>query len=145
MEIIYSDSGKVKVKLTADEIKKFSKVEKPFIEFPKGIDVVFFNDTLGISAHLTAGYAIYYNEARLWEARGNVTARNIEKGELLNSEELFWDEEKAIVYSTIFSRIKTKDGIFYGENGFEADQGLTRYKLIGSRGTVNIKDEALPK
>ena len=98
MEIIYSDSGKVKVKLTADEIKRFSKVEKPYIEFPKGIDVIFFNDTLGVSAHLTAGYAIYFNEARLWEARGNVIAKDIVEGKQLNSEELFWDEEKGKLY-----------------------------------------------
>ena len=145
MEIIYSDSGKVKVKLTADEIKRFSKVEKPFIEFPKGIDVTFFNDTLGVSAHLTAGYAIYYNEAKLWEARGNVIARDLVEGKQLNSEELFWDEEKGKIYSNIFSRIETKDGIFYGQNGFEANQNLTWYKLIGTSGTVNLKDEPAPK
>jgi len=140
IEIIYSDSGKVQMILTADEIKKFSRTETPYIEFPKGIDVVFYNDTFGIAAQLTAGYAIYYDKMKIWEARNNVTAKNFEKGEQLNSEELFWDENKGIIYSNIFTRIENKDGTFYGENGFEADQKLTRWKLKGSRGTVRFKE-----
>ncbi len=141
VEIIYSDSGKVKMQLTADEIKKFYRTETPYVEFPKGIDVKFFNDTFGIVAQLTAGYAIYYTNNKLWEARENVTARNFEKGELLNSEEIFWDESKGIIYSNIFSRIENQDGTFYGENGFEADQKFSHWKLKGSRGTVKLKDD----
>jgi LPS export ABC transporter protein LptC len=145
VEIIYSDSGKVQVKLAADEIKRFSKVEKPYLEFPKGIDVIFYNDTLGISAHLTADYAIYYTMVKLWEARGNVIVRDLEEGRMLNSEELFWDEDKGKVYSNIFSRIEDKDGTYYGENGFESDQNLKRFKFKNFRGTVNLKDEPVPK
>ncbi len=145
VEIFYSDSGKIQLKLVADEIKKFSKIKKPYIEFPKGIDVVIFNDTLGITAHITAGYAIYYNDAKLWEARINVTAKNLEKGDLLNTEELFWDEGKEIIYSNVFSRIENKNGVWYGQNGFEADQKITWLKLKGASGEVNLNDESLTK
>jgi LPS export ABC transporter protein LptC len=144
VEMIYSDSGRVRMQLTADEIRRFARTETPFTEFPKGLYIRFFDDTLGTSADLTAGYAIYYNKSRIWEARGNVTARNYRKGEVLNSEELFWDENKEIIYSNIFTRIENKDGTFYGENGFEADQTLTRWKLKGSRGTVRFKENEPP-
>ena len=145
VEIIYSDSGKVQLKLKAEEIKKFSRIEKPYIEFPKGIDVVMYNDTLGIIGTITAGYAIYYNEAKLWEARNKVVARNIEKGDLLNTEELFWDEGKELIYSNIYSSIETMDGIYYGQKGFVADQKLTWWKLIGMSGTVKLKNESTSK
>ena len=141
LEIIYSDSGKVKIQIITEEIKKFSKIKNPYVEFPKGMMVIFFNDTMGISAQLNSDYAIYHNESKLWEARGNVVARNFEKGEMLYSEELFWDENKEIIYSNIFSRIENNNGTFYGQNGFEADQKLTRWKLKASRATVRIKDE----
>ena len=145
VEIIYSDSAKVQLKLKAEEIKKYSRVEKPYIEFPKGIYVEIYNDTLGIMGTITAGYAIYYTETKLWEARNNVVARNIEKVDLLNTEELFWDEGKELIYSNIYSSVETNDGTFYGNKGFVADQKMTWWKLKGSSGTVKIKDEDLPK
>lgn len=144
VEMIYSDSAKVRMKLIAEEIKQYSRTETPYIEFPKGIEVQFYNDTLGVTAQLNANYAIYYNKSKIWEARGNVIAKNYEKGEQLNSEELFWDENKEIIYSNIFSRIENKDGTFYGSNGFEADQKLTKWKLKGSRGTVRFKENEPP-
>lgn len=145
VEMIYSDSGKVRVLIVADEIRKYSKTKKPYVEFPKGIDVQFFDDSLGVVANIVANYAIYYNELRLWEARGNVIAEDIENGKSLYSEELFWDENKEIIYSNIFSRIENKNGTFYGQNGFEADQKLTHLRLKSTRGNVKLKDELITK
>ena len=141
LEIVYSDSAKVRIQIFTDEIKKFTTIEKPYFEFPKGMKVLFFNDTMEVNARISADYAIYYTIDKRWEARGNVVCENLEKGETLYSEELFWDEEKEIIYSNIFSRIENKSGTFYGQNGFEADQNLTHWKLKGSRGTVNIEDK----
>jgi len=144
IDIIYSDSAKVKMRLDAAVIKQFRKAERPYIEFPEGIHVVFFNDSLEITAEIVADYAKYFQTEKLWEARGNVIANNAEKGEKLNTEELFWDEAKERIYSNSFSRIENKDGTFYGQNGFESNPAFTHWKLKGSRGSVNIKDEANP-
>ncbi len=144
IEIIYSDSARVKMRLEAAVIKQFGKAERPYIEFPEGIHVVFFNDSLETTADIVADYAKYFQTEKLWEARGNVIANNAAKGEKLNTEELFWDEAKERIYSNSFSRIENKDGTFYGQNGFESNQTFTHWKLKGSRGSVNIKDEANP-
>lgn len=141
VEMIYSDSAKVKLKLNADEIRRFSNLERPYIEFPKGMVVRFYDDSLDIQTRIVANYAIYYNEEKLWEARGNVVAENFRKQEKLNTEQLFWDENKGIIYSDSYSRIENPDGTFYGENGFEANERFTRWRLKGSRGTVNYRDE----
>jgi LPS export ABC transporter protein LptC len=140
VEILYSDSGKVKMKLNADEIQQFGKAEKPYIEFPKGIHVIFFDDSLDVESEIIADYAKYFQNEKLWEARGNVIAHNLANGEKLNTEELFWDENLGRIYSNSFSRIENKDGTFYGQKGFESNQKFTRWKLKGSRGSVNIKD-----
>lgn len=84
---------------------------------------------------------MYYTDDKLWEARGNVFAHNKETNEKLNSEELFWDENQKLIYSNSFSRIETEDGTFYGQDGFESNEKFTKWKLKGSRGTVNIKEE----
>lgn len=140
IEIIYTDSAKLEMILRAGKIKQFTNEERPYIEFPDGIYIEFYDDSLNIEATMKADYALYYNEDKLWEARGNVEAHNMLKNEQLNSEELFWEEEKELIYSNSFSRIKTEDGIFYGQDGFESNQKFSKWKLKGSRGTVNIKE-----
>ncbi len=142
MEIMYSDSGSVQMKLTAPLIKQYRKAEKPYLEFPEGIHIYFYDENFEYNAELQADYAIYYNEDKHWQARGNVVAINYKEEEKLNTQELFWDEKTEKIYSNTFSRIENKDGTFYGQQGFEANQNLTNWKLKGSKGTLHIKDEA---
>lgn len=144
VEVLYSDSGKIKMQLNADEILQYSKAERPYTEFPKGIHVIFFNDSLSMESEIIANYAKYFQEERLWEARGNVIANNTLTGEKLNSEELFWDEVSGRIYSNSYSRIENKNGTFYGEKGFETNQKFSPLRLKSSNAVLNIKDEANP-
>ncbi len=141
IEIIYTDSSRLEMVLRASEIKQYSKEKRPYIEFPKGIYVEFYDDSSKIEATMKADYALYYTEDKFWEARGNVFAENRKEKEKLNTEELFWDENRKLIHSNSFSRIETEDGTFYGQDGFESNQKFTKWKLKGSRGTVNIKEE----
>ena len=140
-EIIHTDSGKVKVRLLAPEIRKISSVERPYLEFPNGMTAYFYDDSLTIESVIEAKYVIYYENEKLWEAKNNVQARNLKKGNQLNTEHLFWDEQKRIIYSNSYSRIVNEDGTFYGEKGFQANQDLTKWKLIGSKGIVKVRNE----
>jgi LPS export ABC transporter protein LptC len=140
-EIIQSDSGRVRVRILAPEVYKYSQAEQPYIEFPRGMKAYFYDDSLKIESVIEAGYAKYFEAEMLWEAKNNVEARNLKKGEQLNTEHLFWNAEKKTIYSNASSRIVTEQGTFYGEKGFEANQDLTKWKLKGSKGTVNVKNE----
>ncbi|MFO7935805.1 MAG: LPS export ABC transporter periplasmic protein LptC [Bacteroidales bacterium] len=141
VEVIYSDSATVKVQILAPSYRQFSETEEPYMEFPEGIEVFFYNDSMEIESEIRADHTIYYPEEGLWHASGNVVAKQLDNGDALNTEELFWDEEKHIIYSNTFTRIQNEDGTFYGKRGFESDQALTNWQLKGSSGTVNVQDE----
>jgi LPS export ABC transporter protein LptC len=141
IEVIFSDSAKVKVKMYAKELKQYHNVEKPYSEFPKGMKISFFNDSMEIESEIQANYAIYYDDEKLWHATGNVIVENLETGERLDSEELFWDEEKEKIYSDTYTRITKENGTFHGKNGFRSNQSLTDYELIGSSGILNINED----
>ena len=141
IEVIYSDSAKVKVQILAPVFSQFPNVERPYMKFSEGLEVYFYNDSMKIESEIRADYAIYYSQERLWHATGNVVARRLDNGDILNTEELFWDEEKQFIYSKAFTRVQNKDGTMYGKRGFESDQDLSNWQLIGSSGTVNIQDE----
>jgi LPS export ABC transporter protein LptC len=140
-EIFYSDSFRVKVRILAPEIERYARVDEPYINFPKGMTAYFYNDSLKIEAYIKAKHVVYYEQKHLWEARNNVEGRNLANGNQINTEHMFWDEEKNMIYSHTRSRIVNEDGTFYGENGFEARQDLSWYRLLKSKGVVTIKDE----
>lgn len=140
-EILYSDSFRVKVRILAPEIERYAQVDEPYINFPKGMTAYFYNDSLKIDAYIKAKHVVYYEKKHLWEARNNVEGRNLANGNQINTEHMFWDEEKNRIYSHTRSRVVNEDGTFYGENGFEARQDLSWYRLLKSKGVVTIKDE----
>jgi len=140
-EIIYSDSAKVKARLTAPLLERYDSDKKKYSEFTKGLHVYFYNDSLSVKAEIVAKYAINYEQTSLWEARNDVVVTNT-KGEKLNTEQLFWDQTKKIIYTKKYCRITTTDGNQHvGENGMEANQNFENWKLLGSTGTFSVKDE----
>jgi len=142
IEILYTDSGYLKLKIITPELKKFAKKEDIYYEFPKGIKAIIYTKDLQEKAFIESNYAIYYDKLQLWEARKNVRAiDNLEKKELY-TETLYWDQKAKKVYSKSFTKIITPNGIFYGQNGFEAEENLSKYRLFGgSSGSINVEEE----
>jgi LPS export ABC transporter protein LptC len=141
VEITYTDSGLVKIKLIAPELKRFSRENDPYYEFPKGLKVLFYQPDGKVESHITADYALFFEKQQLWEARNNVVAKNERTNEQLFTEHIFWNQKEETIYSDQFTKIVKADGTFCGEKGFEARQDLTKWKLYRSKGTVNVKDQ----
>jgi LPS export ABC transporter protein LptC len=141
VRVEYTDTGKLQLKFLAPEMKRFLRKEDSYYEFPKGIEVYFYDSQENLQSIITANYSIYKEGPQLWEARDSVVARNIQTGERIDTEQLFWDQPKKFIYSNIFTKITNEDGVHFGERGFEAAQDLSNYRLIGSKGTVRVKNE----
>jgi len=138
IEILYSDSGYVQVRLKAPLLYYFEKEEDPYFEFPSGIEMYFLNKDLVEESKLTADYSIYYAEKGIWEAKYNVIAVN-QKGEMLNTEYLIWDEKQEKIFSDKFVKITDQDGIIYGD-GFEANQYFSKWKILNPKGYINLEE-----
>ena len=138
IKILYSDSAKVQVEVTAPVMNHYS-VENPYLEMPKGLKAVFYDDKLNVKSRLSADYGIRYERDQKMEARKNVVVIN-EKGEQLNTEHLVWDEKREKLLSDEFVKITRKDEIIYG-TGFEANQDFTKYKIFNIKGTISVNKE----
>jgi LPS export ABC transporter protein LptC len=141
VKVLYSDSARVRVQILAPSFKQFPDVERPYMEFPDGLEVYFYDESMRIESEIKADYTIYYSTERLWHATGNVVALRLDNGDALHTEELFWDENAELIYSDAFTRIQNEDGTFYGKRGFESHQDLSNWQLKGTSGTVNVQDE----
>lgn len=138
VELIYSDSAKVKIKLTAPISERYLG-EKPYLEFKKGVEVIFYDSLMKQESKMSAEYAIQKETENIVEGRTNVEIIN-KKGEKLNTEQLFWNQDTRLIYTDKFVKITTADEIIMG-NGLEADQNFTKYKIKSVSGTITIKDE----
>jgi LPS export ABC transporter protein LptC len=141
VEIEYTDSGLLQGKIITPELHKYDRVDEPYVEFPKGLRVLFYDKQGNAESYIRARYAIYHEKDQLWEARNDVVAENQHTGEKLETEQLFWDQKNERIYSEKFSKITNSDGVFYGENGFDARQDLSKWRLKGSSGTVNVRSD----
>jgi LPS export ABC transporter protein LptC len=136
IEAIYSDSAKVKFRLTAPIVNQFSGSDV-YLEFPKGMNIWFYDNLLNITSSISANWAISKEKEKIVEAKNNVIVINA-KGEKLNTEHLVWDQQKGIIYSDVFVKITTPSEILIGD-GFEADQLFTKYVIKKPRGSFNLK------
>lgn len=136
IEIIYSDSAKVQVKVDAPTLKRFES-DNPYIEFSNGVKAEFYDANMVAKSHLTADYGIRYEKKQTMEAKKNVVVVN-EKGEQLNTEHLIWDEKAGKLYSDDFVKITTADEVLTG-NGFVSNQDFTQWKIYKLRGSIPIK------
>lgn len=134
IEIIHTDSAKITMIVKAKKLNKYDNVEKPYTEFPEGIKVDFYDEFEEINGQLTANYAIRDDETAIWEAKYDVVAVGSE-GKVLNTELLYWDEEKEIIYTDEFVKVTDEESIIYG-TGFESDQDFSNWRILNITGTI---------
>lgn len=136
IKVIYSDSAKMKATMNAPLLKRYVEPDA-YVELPKGVELVFYDDNMNRQSTITADYAISREGEKKMEAKNNVVVVN-EKGETLKTEHLIWDEKTRMIYSTAFATITTRDETIYG-NGFEANESFSKYKIKDVKGILNAK------
>ena len=62
------------------------------------------------------------------------------RNEKINTELMYWDMKKELVYSDKYVRITTEDEILTGD-GFESNQDFSEWKILKPAGVISIKDE----
>jgi len=141
----YTDSGKLKVIFRAPVAERYIKKggKSSYYEFKEGMEIIFYGSDERIESVVTSRNGMYMEDENLGIARDSVVAKNVRTGEQLNTEELYWNREDQTIYSNVFTKITNEDGVFFGEKGFISDQNFDNYKLIGSSGTVRVKDEEI--
>ena len=141
VDILFSDSSVVKVKLTA---AKQHILENDDMEFPDGIFLQFYDKHGKIISTLKGNSGFYFNKENYYKAEGNVHMINLYTQDELSSEELIWEPNDEKIRTEKFVTIKTEDEIHTGE-GLISDQDFVKYKIIKPTGTISIEDENTSK
>ncbi len=143
VKLIYSDSAILKFTLKAPVLDRYLlHKDSSYVEFPKGAEVVFFNEDGSEESKITCNYAVQYEKDEKILVRDDVIVVN-KLGDQLRTEKLWWHKKEKKIYSDKKVNIKTKDEIIFGE-GLESNEDFTKYRILKPIATINIKNEDLP-
>jgi LPS export ABC transporter protein LptC len=132
-----TDSGKIVIRLTAPKQQDFENGDRVW---PEGLFLEYFDDEGRVQSTFKSNYAIKKAEENLYRGEGNVIVKNIENGDELNTEELFWDPEEEIFYTDKFVTILSDGEIHTGE-GLEANQDFSSYRIMKPSGSLLLEEE----
>ena len=146
LSIVESQNGRRSYHFVTPLVEGYSLAREPYREFRKGVKITTYkDDSLStVDVVLTANYAIYYENRKLWEAKGNVVVVKSD-GKNLYTQQLFWNQQTKKIYSNVDSKIVQNDGrdVFIGE-GFESDEEFKdwRFRRMKGRMEVEMKQSA---
>ena len=138
VEILYSDSAQVRVRITGPTMLYHLDRREPRQEFPDGVAVDFFGPEGAITSQLDARYGLRLENKSEVIVRDSVVWKSVE-GEKIETEELIWDERKRKIYTNKFVVITRPDEIIYG-HGFEADQDFSYSRINAIEGRLKVDD-----
>ena len=132
--ITMMENGKRSYTFVTPLMEGYSMATNPYQEFRRGIKMTTYtqDSTNLVDATITANYAIYYENQRLWEAKGNVIIikNNRKDGDTtvtshteIYTQQLFWTATTKKIYSNVDTKILQPDGWHFGV-GFDADEDL---------------------
>jgi LPS export ABC transporter protein LptC len=135
----FTDSGKVQLVLSFPLMESYDNTEIPYSEFKHGINVTFYDGHPKPVGRATAKYAKYISKKNLWELKDSVVVIN-ETNDKLETDQLFWDQIKEIIYTDRYVKITNEDQTVIG-SGFESDVRLTRRRIKNVTATIYLHDE----
>ena len=140
VDVIYSDSAKVKAHMTTPLMIEYNDIAKPYTEMPKGVKIVFFDENLGEKGSITSDYATRRDKENIIEFRKNVVASNTQ-GETFKSEELIYDQTTKKLYSTKPVQITMSNGNVMNGTGFNSNESLYPWHIDQATGTFPVTEK----
>ena len=135
-----SDSGHMTAKLIAPVMRSLDDQDSALLEFPKGFIAYMYENDTTPSAKISGDYGVNYERRELVMAKHNVVVENIETQEVLETENLFWDQRAKKIYTGSMVKISSPDKIIFGDS-LTANESFTRREIFGIRATIELDED----
>lgn len=137
-ETIYSDSARVKVRITGPRLLRYEEPEGFVQLFPEGAFVEFFDPDGAVTSTLASRHGIRYESQDRVVVRDSVVWLSA-TGDRLDSDELVWEAGEQRLYSDRFVRLRQGNQVITGV-GFESDQDFKRSRVRAIQGVVMVEE-----
>ncbi len=124
IELLISQGGNMKSKLTAPLMIRHSAFDTVFVEFPQSLRMVFFDSTKMEQSRLDAKYGKFFESLNKAYLRDSVVVAST-TGDTLWTSELWWDQTAQVFHTDKKIKIFRRGDRIYGGKGLRAKQDLT--------------------
>lgn len=139
LSMIVSDSAKLRVRLTSPLRQDFENSNQIY---PKGVKITFLGeDGSTVVNTITGNYGLFEKNKNLYTLRGNVQVTNVPKQQTMNTEEAFYDQSKASIYTREETeiRVTTPTEVMTGR-GLKANQDFSLYSILTPTGVFTLQN-----
>ncbi|SDY02929.1 LPS export ABC transporter periplasmic protein LptC [Hymenobacter psychrophilus] len=139
--LLYSDSARLRVRLKAPLEQGFESGDRVY---PEGVALTFMDqEGRAVANTITGKYGRYQRNQNLFTIRGDVRVTNVPKQQRMNTEEAFYDQNKASIYTKPETAIKvtTPTEVLTGR-GLTANQDFSRYRILTPTGVFTMQEDA---
>ena len=143
LTIVMSENGRKSYLFKTPLLEGYTLGRDPYREFRKGISITTYQDDsmTSVNAVLVANYAIFYENRKLWEAKGDVVVTKHD-GTRLYTQQLFWNSMTKRIYSNVDTKLVTATDELIGE-GFESDEDMNEPRFRRWKGKMQVDTEEL--
>ncbi|TGD78053.1 LPS export ABC transporter periplasmic protein LptC [Hymenobacter wooponensis] len=138
---LMSDSARLRLRLKAPLEQIFQNGDQVY---PKGVNLTFLDkDGSTVINTIKGNYGKLDKTKNLYIVRGDVQVTNIEKQQRMNTEEAFYDKNKALIYTQKQTevRVTTPTESLTGR-GLTANQDFSRYTILTPTGVFAVDPTA---
>jgi len=143
IEVIYSDSAKVKARMTSPLMIELDDGKSPYHEMPKGVKIIFYDDNLAVKGTLTADYAIMKDKENIIDFKRHVVLTNAQ-GQTFKSEELIDDQADKKFYTDKPVEINMGNGEVMQGVGAHCNASMYPWTIDRSTGIFPVDDKDDP-
>ena len=134
-----TDSGKLVLRLRAPDQLQFQNGNK---SWPTGLVLEYYSTPEIPVFTFRSNLADFNAKENLYKGEGNVIVKNMETGDELNTELLFWSPGEEKFYTDKFVTIISEGEVHTGK-GLSANQDFSSYKILEPAGTIKIEEDEI--
>lgn len=136
VRILYSDSAKVRLVITAPTMYNYTDQGSQRQEFPDGLHVVFIDEQQDTSSYLDARWGVYRRRDNEITVRDSVVWRSVDL-QRLETEELIYEDKTERIYTNKFVVLRQPDYVITGY-GLEADKNFDNATVLQVDGRMPV-------
>lgn len=133
----YIDSGRIVSNLISPKMLDFSNAKSPFVEFPKGVKVLMFNNLGQVTTTITSNYAISYSKTDIIDLQENVVIISNE-GQKMETEQLYFDQKNEWFFTEKFFKFTDANGRYLQGPGVDFSKNFKIFNMQKSSGELNV-------
>ncbi len=131
MEASQTNEGHLQFRMKTALMERFNTEKGGYELFTGGFIVYVYNEEGLLETEITSKEAKHTQEENneKWEAYGNVVIKNYLKAERIETDTVYWDREKQMIYTDCYVKMSSPDGFVQGY-GLESDERARNAVLL---------------